>query len=212
MGVYTNVEGNWLTRRGGVLLLVVALHILFYIALKSGFAVKIIDSLTPPIVAEIIQEVKKDETPPPPPPPPMEMPPVEVPPPVVDIQISLDAPTSALSNVTDRPAPPPPPPAPPAPRAVVRVGAALPARMPDTGDYYPAASARLEEQGSTVVNACIGANGRATTVTVRESSNFPRLDEAAVRYAKSVRYKAGTADGQPEEGACLAYKVTFKLQ
>jgi protein TonB len=191
---------------------VVVLHVFLVWGLASGFAMKVVESIAPPIVTDLIEEKTEEEAPPPPPPPKMELPPVEVPPPVVDIQIPVEATTTALSNVTDKPLPPPPPPVVVA-RPVARVAPNLNkrAQQPDTEEYYPPSSKRLSEQGSAVVKACIGENGRLTEATVQESSSFPRLDEAAVKYAKALRYTAGTEDGKPV-AACFPFRVTFKLR
>lgn len=211
MGVYVH-ESNWASKRGLIFLGVVGLHVLLVWGLASGFAMKVIETVAPPIVPELIEETQEEEAPPPPPPPKMELPPVEVPPPVVDIQMPVETNTTALSNVTDKPLPPPPPPV-VVQRPVQRVAPNLNkrAQQPDTEEYYPPSSKRLGEQGSAVVKACIGTNGRLSEATVQESSGFPRLDEAAVKYARALRYTAGTEDGKPVD-ACFPFRVTFKLR
>src|SRR5690606_2186969 len=112
MGVYTQTNSNWLSRRGGFLFLLIAFHVAFIFALKSGFAVKLIEQITQPIKAEIINEVVPEEPPPPPPEVQMELPPVQVPPVLVDIQLPPPPPTAIQAPVTTEvqpPAPPPPP-------------------------------------------------------------------------------------------------------
>ena len=79
MGVYTHSNGNWLSRRGGFMVALILFHIVLFWALKSGLAVKLLESITEPIKVDIVNEVKEEEPPPPPPPPKMELPPVEVP-------------------------------------------------------------------------------------------------------------------------------------
>lgn len=212
MGVYVH-ESNWASKRSLVFLGVIGLHVVLVWGLASGFAMKIVESVAPPIVTDLIEEKQEEEAPPPPPPPKMEVPPVEVPPPVVDIQLPVEPSTTALSNVTDKPLPPPPPPVvvqrPPVQK--VSPGLNKRAQQPDTEEYYPPSSKRLEEQGSAVVQACVGTNGRLQEAKVQESSGFPRLDEAAVKYAKALRYTPGTEDGKPVD-ACFAFRVTFKLR
>jgi protein TonB len=212
MGVYTHSSGNWLTRRGTFLVLLVLFHLALFWALKSGFAVKFLESITAPIKVDIVNEEKKDEPPPPPPPPKMEIPPVEVPPPVVDIQIPVDTPTTALTNITDKPVPPAPPPPPP-PRQTVYTALKLnpTATQPNVDDYYPETSRRLEEEGVTKVKVCVGANGRVKTTEVLESSNFSRLDDAALKVAKLLRYTPPTADGKPLDDACAPQSIRFRL-
>ena len=211
MGVYVH-DTKWASRRTIAFIAMVVLHIILIWGLKSGFAMKIIDTMAPPIETEIIEDTKKDETPPPPPPPKMELPPVEVPPPVVDINIPAPPTTTALSNVTDKPLPPPPPPV-KVEAAVVRVPPKLNPRsqQPDSEEYYPPASKRLGETGTTVIKACVDEKGHTTDSTVQESSSIARLDEAAVKYSKAMRFVAGTENGKPV-AACLAFKVTFKLK
>ena len=189
MGVYTN-QGNWLSRRGMFLMLLVLFHIVLIWGLKSGFAMKMVAAVMQPIKAEIINEVDDEVAPPPPPPPKMEIPPVEVPPPVVSIVIAPDAaPTTALSNVTDRPC-----------RRRRRhqwprsrrtaLSLNKKASQPSTAEYYPPTSQRLGEEGSTKVKICVGTNGRVTSATTEETSGFERLDEAASRsrsFTASIR-------------------------
>jgi len=188
-------------------------HILLFWALKSGLAVKLLESITEPIKVDIVNEVKKDEPPPPPPPPKMELPPVEVPPPVIDITIAPDAPaTTALSNVTDRPQPPAPPPPPP-PRQVVRTALKLNPKstQPSVDDYYPETSRRLEEEGVAKIKVCVATNGRVKTAEVEEGSGFSRLDEAGVKVAKLLKFTPPTEDGKPIDDACGTVPIRFKL-
>jgi len=210
MGVYTHSEGNWLTRRGTFLILLIAFHVLLLWALKSGFAVKFVQSITQPIKAEIIQEVKPDEPPPPPPEVKMELPPVQVPPVLVDIQIPFDPPPTALTTtVTDKPVPPPPPAPPPRPATP-----GTPAKVtfaPDTQDYYPSQSRTLEEEGQIRVRICVGTNGRVSEATVATPSQFERLNEAAVKLAKQYRFKPATEGGKPVD-QCVVLPVKFSLE
>jgi periplasmic protein TonB len=155
-----------------------------------------------------VEEVKKDDEPPPPPPPEMERPPVEVPPPEVSIDLPMETTTTAIADVTDK-APPPAPPPPP------RV-AGSPAKMtrpvnPD--DYYPPGSIRREEQGSPVVQACVGPGGKLLREpVVTDTSGFPDLDGAAIKVAKATRYAAGTDNGSALPESCIKFKVKFVLK
>jgi protein TonB len=212
MGVYTHSDGNWLTRRGAFLVALILFHLVLFWALKSGFAVKFIESITEPIKVDIVNEVKDEEPPPPPPPPKMEMPPVQIPPPVVDITIQQDVSTTALTNVTDKPPPPAPPP--PVVRApVVRTQLKLNPKssQPNVDDYYPETSRRLEEEGLTKVKVCVGTNGRVKNAEVDESSSFARLDEAAIKVAKLLRFTPPTEDGKPLDDACGTVPIRFQL-
>jgi len=212
MGVYTHSDGNWLSRRGAFLVALILFHLVLFWALKSGFAVKFIESITEPIKVDIVNEVDEEEPPPPPPPPKMEIPPVQIPPPVVDITIAPDVQTTALTNVTDKP-PPPAPPAPPVVRQTVRTQLKLNPKssQPNVDDYYPETSRRLEEEGVTKVKVCVGTNGRVKTSEVDESSSFSRLDEAALKVAKLLRFTPPTEDGKPLDDACGTVPIRFQL-
>jgi periplasmic protein TonB len=204
MGVYTN-QGNFLSRRGIFLILLVLFHVILVWGLKSGFAMKIVAAITPPIIADVINETKDEELPPPPPPPKMELPPVEVPPPVVDISLPMETSnSSALTNVTDKPQPPAPPPpaaAPPPPQLKLSR-----ANQPNVNDYYPPTSQRLGEEGIVKVKICVGTNGRVTSAEVGESSGVGRLDEAGVKVAKLYRFNPVTQE------VCNTLPVRFQLQ
>ncbi len=201
-------DSNFLTRRGVVAAAIIALHVLAAWGFASGLATRAIEALAPPIEADIVEEEVQDEEPPPPPPPEMERPPVEVPPPEVTIDLPMETNTTAIVDVTDKTPPPAPPPPP-------RV-AGSPAKMtrpvnPD--DYYPPGSIRREEQGSPVVQACVGPNGRLLRdPVVTDTSGFPDLDSAAIKVAKATRYAAGTEGGSALPESCIKFKVKFVLK
>jgi protein TonB len=211
MGVYTHSSGNWFSRRGTFLVILIAFHVLLFWALKSGFATKFVQSITQPIKAEIINEPKPEEPPPPPPTVKIELPPVQVPPILVDIPLPPPPPTAIVAETTTEKVPPTPPtpPAPPAPaRRVTGAGYSF---KPDPADYYPSASKSLNEEGLAKVRVCYDTKGKPETVEVDESSNFSRLDEAAIRYGKAVRIKPGTDEGKPV-AACVVVPVRFSLK
>jgi len=205
-------EQNFFSRRLLFLAIIVVFHVLLVYALATGLARKVVETIAPPIVTDLIEEIDQRDEPPPPPPPEFERPPVEVPPPEVNISLPMEAPPTAITNVTDRPQPPAPvqPPPPPPPRQVVK--AKIGKNFPATEDYYPAASKRAGEEGSAAVRVCIGPNGRLTEEpTVAQSSGSARLDEGAVKLAKAGRYVAGSADGQPTTD-CFSFRVKFELK
>jgi protein TonB len=201
-------DSGFLTRRGIVIAAITILHVLAFVGFASGLATKAIEALAPPIEADIVEEVEENDEPPPPPPPEMERPPVEVPPPEVSIDLPMETTTTAIQDVTDKP----PPPAPPPP---VRV-AGTPAKMtrpanPD--DYYPPGSIRREEQGSPVVQACVGPGGKLLREpVVTDTSGFPDLDTAAIKVAKATRYASGTEGGTALAESCIKFKVKFVLK
>jgi protein TonB len=201
-------DSTFFTRRGIVVVLIIGLHVLAAWALASGLARKVVEVLAPPIEADIVEEVKQEEEPPPPPPPEMERPPVEVPPPEVTIDLPMETNTTAIQDVTDKPPPPAPPPPP-------RV-AGSPAKMRSAADpdqYYPPGAKRREEQGSPVVQACVGPNGRLLREpVVTETSGYPELDGAAIRVAKASRYTAATENGAALDESCVKFKVKFVIK
>jgi protein TonB len=85
-------------------------------------------------------------------------------------------------------APPPPPPPPPQPPKLVTKP------LPP----YPALSQRLGEQGTTRLKCTVGTDGKATDVSVANSSGSTRLDAAAVQYVKeNWKWEPATRDGKP---------------
>jgi periplasmic protein TonB len=207
MAAYAQDSGLF-TRRGIVVVAIIALHLFVVWALASGLARKVVEVIAPNIEADIVEEVKNDEEPPPPPPPEMERPPVEVPPPEVSIDLPMETTTTAIQDVTDKPPPPAPPPPP-------RV-AGSPAKMKsavDPDQFYPPGAKRREEQGSPVVQACVGPNGRLVREPViTETSGFPELDGAAVKVAKANRYTPAMEGGSALPESCVKFKVKFVIK
>lgn len=209
MAVYVQRNNS---RRTGVLVGIIAFHILLLYGLVSGLARKVVEVVAAPLQTDLIEEIKPEDKPPPPPPPQMERPPVQVPPPDVVIDIPMETNTTAISNVTDRPVPPPPPVAAPVERKVVRVAPKLDVRRsPSTDEFYPASARRAEIEGVTTVRACVGPDGRvAGDPTVTNSSGTASLDEAAVKWARRARFSPGTEDGTAVQ-MCFQFNVRFKL-
>ncbi|MBM4232047.1 MAG: hypothetical protein FJ184_15190, partial [Gammaproteobacteria bacterium] len=80
----TYVQQNQ-SRRMAIFGLIVGLHIVLGYALVSGLARKVVEVVAPPLITDLIEEIKPEDKPPPPPPPQIERPPVQVPPPDVVI-------------------------------------------------------------------------------------------------------------------------------
>jgi protein TonB len=201
-------DSSFFTRRGVVVVAIIALHLFVVWALASGLARKVVEVIAPNIEADIVEEVKNDEEPPPPPPPEMERPPVEVPPPEVSIDLPMETTTTAIQDVTDKPPPPAPPPPPRVAGAPARMRSAV-----DPDQFYPPGAKRREEQGSPVVQACVGANGRLVREPViTETSGFPELDGAAVKVAKANRYTPASENGTALPESCVKFKVKFVIK
>ena len=209
MAVYVQRNNS---RRTGVLVGIIAFHVLLLYGLVSGLARKVVEVVAAPLQTDLIEEIKPEDKPPPPPPPQMERPPVQVPPPDVVIDIPMETNTTAISNVTDRPVPPPPPVAAPVERkpVVVRMKIDL-RRSPSTADFYPASARRAEIEGVVTVQVCSGPDGKVSgEPTVANSSGNAALDEAAVKWARRARFTPGTQDGNPVT-MCLPLPVRFQL-
>lgn len=146
--------------------------------------------------------------PPEPPPPVEEIKPVEVPEEIVEaappppqlvappIDFVVETPPVITAPVVEPVAIPDPAPAIPAPAVGTnRVGPKLRA-----GDKpaYPTASVRAGEQGVTHLEVCVSTAGRVTSVSVADSSGFPRLDDAASKWIRGERFTPGSIGGQAQ--------------
>jgi protein TonB len=199
-----------LTRRGFVFLLIVALHLGMYYVLNSGLSKHLVDVVLGPIETRMIEEAPKTDEPPPPPPPKIETPPPFVPPPEVAIELPAETTQStAIQTVTNvRPTAPPPPVAQP---TVPRTAPKSDPRRPLSQPEYPPSSRRAGEAGTVILEVYVLETGRVGEARVKQSSGFPRLDEAAVREVKrSWRLVPGTENGKPVP-MWGQFAVTFKL-
>lgn len=208
MAAYATQDTTFVPRRIIVLIAIILLHVLLAYGLATGLARRAMEMIAPPIQTTIIEEVQQHDLPPPPPPPEFERPPVEVPPPDVTIDIPVEAaPSTAIQDVTDRPVVKAPP-----PRAVASTSPTAGKNFPNSADYYPPASMRLGEEGSAVVKACVGPNGRLSEdPSVTKTSGSARLDEGAMKLAKAGHYNPGTADGKPVT-ACFNLLIRFQIK
>ena len=201
-------DSGFLSRRGFVFILIVALHLGMYYVLNSGLSQHLVDVVLGPIETRMIEEAPKTDEPPPPPPPKIETPPPYVPPPEVAIEMPTEAPpaTAITTTTTQRPVAPPPPVAKP-PGVKPRIDPKRPPSQPE----YPPTSRRLGEQGTVTLEILVLENGRIGEAKVAKSSGFPRLDEAAVREVKRTwRLIPGTEGGKPVQ-MWHQINVTFRL-
>jgi len=199
---------SFLSRRAIVLIAIIVLHVLLAYGLATGLARKAIELIAPPIQSDIIEEVQQHDLPPPPPPPEFERPPVEVPPPDINIDVPVEPTQStAITDVTDKHLPPAPP-----PHVSNKTNPSPGKNFPNSADYYPAASMRLGEEGSSVIHVCVGPNGKPSEEpTVAKTSGSSRLDEGAIKLAKAGHYNPGTEDGKPIT-ACTNFSIKFQLK
>jgi protein TonB len=204
-------DSSFLTRRSLVFFAIVLLHFGMFWLLNSGLSHQLIDVVLGPIETRMIEEAPKTDEPPPPPPPKIETPPPFVPPPEVSIELPVETTSSTAiqQTTTTRPVAQPPP-APPA-AVVPRTAPKSDPRRPLTQPEYPPSSRRAGEAGTVILEVYVLENGRVGEARVKQSSGFPRLDEAAVREVKrSWRLVPGTENGKPAP-MWGQFAVTFKL-
>jgi protein TonB len=206
-----------LSRNTVIALTVVALHVGFIWALQSGLLMRAAEIVVP---AEILMQFVD------PPAPKVEPVPPAPPTPVLQKKTVTKAPVLpqpqplAIADPTPSPNAPtgvitPPVQAAPAPLAVVAAAPAAPPAPPQIeapvldASYTPNEevfrkpniSARLGESGKVLVNVTVGVSGFATNVTLIKSSGYPRLDDAAIRGARKLRFRPATRAGVPIEMA-----------
>jgi len=67
--------------------------------------------------------------------------------------------------------------------------------QPDADAYYPSFSKRSGEQGEVVVRLIIDQAGNVEDVALLRSSNYPRLDRAAMEIGQRYRFKPFVVNG-----------------
>jgi len=210
MAYAPSADGSFFTRRTLVLAFIIALHLGLFWVLNSGLSRSIVNVVLGPIETRIIEAPPETDDKPPPPPPKIETPPPFVPPPDISIDIPADAPpaTAITQTTTKRPVAQPPP-APPKP--IARTAPRSDPRRPLSQPEYPPSSRRAGETGTVILEVYVLENGRVGEARVKQSSGYPRLDEAAVREVRrSWRLKPGTENGKPVP-MWGQFAVTFKL-
>jgi protein TonB len=77
---------------------------------------------------------------------------------------------------------------------------------------YPAPDIREGNEGITGLLVCVGANGRVSSAALDYSSGHSRLDEAAMKWIRGVRFAPGAIDGAAQAmcGHKVAYEWTLK--
>ncbi|MDO8263304.1 MAG: energy transducer TonB [Gallionella sp.] len=192
-----------------ITLSVVVFHVAALWALQTGLLRRTVELIVPAeVLVEFIEPPEPQEVPPPPAPPaPVKRAIAKTPAPVKTVSPQ----PMAIADPTPSPNAPvgviePAPVAPPVVAQVAQVAEAppAPARV-ELPDYlhnpkppYPPLSRRLGEQGKVVVRVLVGVDGTAQDADLKQSSGFPRLDQAALKAAKAWRYVPGTRAGVPE--------------
>lgn len=124
------------------------------------------------------------------------------------------APTPPAPRAEAPPAPAPPSPAPaPAVTAPSKTDVSIPASYSASNQkpIYPNMSKRLGEQGTVVLRVLVKADGSAGEVEVKSSSNYSRLDQAAIDAVKTWRFNPAKIDGKATD-EWYQVPIPFKLQ
>jgi periplasmic protein TonB len=209
MAAYIEQDSQFFTRRSLVVIAILLLHLFILWALVTGLASRAIEALAPPVQAVFQPEDVKNTPPPPPPPPTFERPPVEIPPTDTIVEVPQAVATTAISNTTTQHVA-----APVAAHAVNHTNAGPGKGFPNSEDYYPPASRRLEEQGMSVINVCVGPDGKLTGApSLEKTSGYPHLDEGALKLATAAsgHYKPAMDDGKPVAG-CSKIGIRFQIK
>ena len=217
-GYIALADGTWgyFSKRSGTLFLVAALHAALFYGLITTLS-HTHGSATPPNLQNQVLKPLPPETLPPPLPPELKLKAwvidvqklVAKDPPKVDVEKD---PTPRVVDTQGPQVPQIPPRAPP--RVVRRVAGGPDAGFPDTADFYPSLSLRLEEEGLSTVQVCVDPKGKLLAdPTLVASSGKARLDEAALRLARagSGHYRSTTEDGRPVS-SCYPLGVRFQLK
>jgi protein TonB len=204
MSVYIHDTG-YHSRRAMAFVAIVVVHIFAIYAFATGLAKRAVQFVTAPLQTDIIQVEKPKDLPPPPPPVDLkERPPVQVVVPDINISVPVETPPPITTVTTQPVAAPRPPPAP-----VVDTKFSV-TYKPDVNEFYPDVSRRNGEEGRALVKVCVEASGKIANADLGTSSGFPRLDEAAVRVVKAMRFKPPTQGGKPVD-ACTSVPIRFEL-
>src|SRR3954462_5914576 len=186
---HLKVEEKSAASKATSLAIVIAIHV-------AGIA-GLVAALAQGALIKQLQEIKAtvdtEKTPPKaPPPPPPDL--VKPPPPVAivpEFQVAT-APPPPVTTVAK------PPPAPPAPKAVASSDPLRPIMRTHTLPPYPPISVRLNEQGTTLMEVHITAEGNVDDCKIVTTSSSDRLDQAACDYVKRVwRWQPPTQQGTP---------------
>jgi len=207
---YPKEESPFFTGRTVTFVLVASLHVAVLYGLAMGLGQTFTKAIVEPLVLRPTDSVTRTRLPPPPPPQLMptkfEQPPPEVMPPIES------EPTESVQTAPPEMTNPVVPQLPPAPVNRVQGGPGV--GFPSADDFYPDMSIRMGEKGIATVKACVNGQGHLTSEpAIIQSTVSPRLDEAALRLAKSGsgHYRATSEDGHPVS-SCYPFRIRFELR
>jgi protein TonB len=186
---------------------VAALHLVALYVLQSGLSHAWVGTVSGPIQASLIDELKIEPKEPPPPPPQFQPIPVDVPPaPDIAIELPAESANTISAAVVGEASP-----VTTVPRTPIMIPPRLDRERSKIIPDYPLASKRLGEEGRVLVNVHILPNGSAGEVLVLKSSGFLRLDTAAVEHVRrDWRFVPARLDGEAV-AAWGSFGVTFRI-
>lgn len=91
------------------------------------------------------------------------------------------------------------------PARAVRLSPKMPPADPPP---YPNSSVRQVEEGICELEVGVDARGRVSSAGIAASSSHPRLDEAALKWVRSARFRPPPVDGNPQ--AMCGHRVVYE--
>lgn len=70
--------------------------------------------------------------------------------------------------------------------------------VPTDPPPYPASEARKNNQGVSMLEVCLDTRGRVTSAQLAKSSGHPVLDQAALKWVRTLKFTPLTLDGAPQ--------------
>jgi periplasmic protein TonB len=164
--------------------LAVAAHILLFAGGSIGLLQKVDYGVDPSDGLAAVDLIAAPETAP--------VPQVAPPPPIEDQEAVPDPAKTQPAPET----PPPPVNAAPTPQKSAASGAlALAGYYRNPPPRYPEEARKLQQQGRVLLEVGVTAEGRVSSVKLKESSGFPLLDQAALEGVQNWRFRAARMAG-----------------
>lgn len=218
MGLFFPDDGISFGKQGGhkfSIAGVAAAHAAIFGLIAAATPNERIADLAHPFTARLIELAP--DFPPSLPPPPKPTPKRVQPAPQPLFSVKAPIPAADAAAFTVAPQPTPAAAAPITSSAAVAVTEAVTAARFDA-DYldnpkpiYPHASRRLREEGKVLLRVRVSAAGHAESVEIKQTSGFPRLDQAAEEAVKRWRFVPARR-GDEAVAAWVQVPITFNLQ
>jgi periplasmic protein TonB len=200
-----------------VLLLHAGLLLLLHSVMQTTMPAKLAEAISAYIVPEFRPpELPKLVPPPPAQPKTQTLPPLQTAP-VLTSQAILppaQAPSALPAIAAASAVPSPATVAVPQPTAPVKLPIIIPPSRVESScaaPRYPAASSRLREEGVVTLRFLISENGQVLSGMVEKTSDYKRLDDAALAALSLCKFKPATVDGKPKQDwSTLRYRWELK--